>query len=110
MHTQTPYKGDKVDIFALGKCLFVLVLGEYPFVKATLDDLYYRILVVNSQAFWADFDPKNLLSEDFKNLVAGMLHDDPAKRLTLDEVLNHPWLKGLLATYEEVRQELLRRR
>ena len=87
-----------------------MVLGDNPFKKATLDDPSYWNLVVNSQAFWAYFDPKNLLSGDFKNLVAGMLHVDPAIRLTLDEVLNHPWLKGLLATYEEVRQELLRRR
>jgi serine/threonine protein kinase len=87
-----------------------LVLGTDPFNEATPYDFFYKTLVEDSIAFWAIFDPKDLLSKDFKNLVEAMLHVDPTKRLTLDEVLNHPWLKGLFATYEEVRQELLRRR
>ena len=43
--------------------------------------------------FYSDtnlFAKKN--SEDVKDLVRGMLTDDPSERLTIDEVLEHRWL------------------
>lgn len=97
-------------MFALGKCLFELVVGISPFKNATLKDVYYRNLIKDSPAYWAFFDPNNFLSDDFKHLMAGMLHEDPTIRFTLDGVSNHPWFLGLRATSEELRKELLRRR
>ena len=32
------------------------------------------------------------LSEDLKNLIKGMLHKDQKRRLSIVEVLAHPWL------------------
>ena len=33
------------------------------------------------------------LSEEFKSLIMSMLHYNPAKRPTIEEVKNHPWMK-----------------
>lgn len=110
IHNKLPHRGDKADVFALGKCLFELVVGFSPFKLATLKDVYYRNLVKDSSVYWAFFDPNNFLSDDFKHLMAGMLHEDPTIRFTLDGVSNHPWFLGLRATSEELREELLRRR
>jgi serine/threonine protein kinase len=38
------YDGHKVDVFALGVLLHILVVGKMPFMKATLDDKHYRPL------------------------------------------------------------------
>jgi serine/threonine protein kinase len=40
--------------------------------------------------------PKDIdnISEEAKNLLKGLLNKNPLKRLTCEEILNHPWLKN----------------
>ena len=38
------YSGIKVDVFALGVVLFMLMTGNRPFNVAKADDLYYKTL------------------------------------------------------------------
>ena len=38
-----------------------------------------------------------------------MLHADPIFRLSIDEVKDHPWMKGESESEEAMRQELQRR-
>lgn len=38
----------------------------------------------------------------FKDLIEGMFVTDPEKRLTAEQVLNHPWLKGTILSNEEL--------
>ena len=51
--------------------------------------------------------PKDIdnISEEAKNLLKGLLNKNPLKRLTCEEILNHPWLKeevdNLYAEIEE---------
>ena len=39
----------------------------------------------------------------FLELVGGMLHPDPAKRLTLKESMEHNWMKGTMASEQDVK-------
>lgn len=41
-------------------------------------------------------------SEEFKDLIWRMLQLDPSKRLTMDEVKEHPWMKGEVPSQDEV--------
>ena len=34
-----------------------------------------------------------LISDDLKDLLTRMLEKDPVKRITIDDVLQHPWLR-----------------
>jgi serine/threonine protein kinase len=40
--------------------------------------------------------PKHIekISDEARDLLHGLLNKDPAKRLTIDQILNHPWLKS----------------
>ena len=42
--------------------------------------------------YWKKTGGENL-SEEFKDLVLKMLAYDPAKRPTIEEIKNHPWMK-----------------
>ena len=49
------------------------------------------------------------ISEDFFHLVTTMIKYDYKKRLTLEEIRNHQWMQGPMATEEEVRSEIYKR-
>lgn len=50
------------------------------------------------------------ISEDFFHLVTTMIKYDYKKRFTIDEIKAHPWMKGEIATEEEVKKELASRK
>jgi len=41
------------------------------------------------------------LSENFKNLIEIMLAYDPSSRMTMSDVLGHPWFRGTVDTKEQ---------
>jgi serine/threonine protein kinase len=65
------------------------------------------LLVANWQVpdnalFWQFFGDTLKFSPELKHLVNGLIDEFPKKRFNIDEVLAHPWLKGPMATYDEV--------
>lgn len=50
------------------------------------------------------------ISEDFFHLVTTMVKYDYKKRFTIDEIKEHPWMQGEVATEEEVLKELASRK
>jgi serine/threonine protein kinase len=68
-----------------------------PFNAATPQDPFYVTLASNNfSVFWDKHtehksEGKNFFSEDFKDLFQKMTQLDPEKRITLDDVMNHPW-------------------
>ena len=45
IHMRLPYQGDKVDIFAAGIMLFIMVVGTPPFLQARPTDPFYKLIV-----------------------------------------------------------------
>jgi len=85
----------------------------------TQDDPIYSCLVNNRPyQFWQKnkeryhkLYPKDLkFNHKFMDLIENMICFDPAYRLTLMAVRNHPWLDYEEATEEEVAEELAKRR
>jgi len=85
-----PYDGKQVDIWALGCILFSLLVGCPPFdFDAQEDDSEFFKQIIRG-----DFgELPETLSDDAKDLISKLLTVNPRLRLTIDEVLKHPWMQ-----------------
>ena len=114
IHAKQPYSGSSVDLFASGIILFIMLAGTPPFLKADSKDPTYNLIFLGRfETFWGvhqRFKPKDFFSKDFKDLLIRMLAYDPALRLTIDEIKEHPWCQGPCATMENIRNEFLQRK
>lgn len=73
------------DIFSLGVILYILLGGLPPFLPEEVGK------GVPLEFPSPEFDN---VSEDAKKLIVAMLNEDPKQRPTIDEIVNHPWVKG----------------
>lgn len=80
-----PYNPEKNDVFACGVILFMMVTGRPPFFeKASVNDPLYKFFVERrEERFWKYFLKKitTKLSEEFIQLINGMLCFDPKSRM-----------------------------
>ncbi|XP_061373700.1 calcium-dependent protein kinase 8-like isoform X2 [Gastrolobium bilobum] len=83
--------GPEVDIWSAGVILYILLCGVPPFWAETEQGVAQAIIrsVVDFKR-----DPWPKVSDNAKDLVKKMLDPDPKRRLTAQEVLDHPWLQN----------------
>jgi len=78
---------EKVDLWALGVLTFEFIVGKPPFEDmAGYSATYKRIARV-------DLHVPDWVSPEAKDLIVRLLQYDPEKRLALDKVAVHPWIK-----------------
>jgi len=105
-----------VDIYAAGVILFAFKASEYPFTESddpNVDELAdYDTFVDKNNQFWKEKAEKKgdsqFFSQDFIELVNGMLESDPKKRFSLEDVKNSKWFNGPTYTTEELKPEIER--
>ncbi|KAM0162619.1 hypothetical protein ACHAPG_001644 [Botrytis cinerea] len=73
-----PYQGKPQDVWALGILLYTIVYKENPFYS--IDEIMDRDLRV-----------PYVMSEESIDLIRGMLNRDVDSRLTIEQVMDHPW-------------------
>lgn len=77
---------ENVDIWSIGVLLFEMLSGYAPFSSNNKEELYNNILKVKIN--WPDEFPPLA-----KDLISKILKYEPSERLTVDEILKHPWVE-----------------
>ncbi|EXB50311.1 Calcium-dependent protein kinase 9 [Morus notabilis] len=82
--------GREMDIWSAGVILYILLSGVPPFWAETEKGIFDAILQGE-----IDFvsDPWPSISSSAKDLICKMLKQDPKKRITPSDVLEHPWIR-----------------
>uniref|UniRef100_A0A8C2THQ4 calcium/calmodulin-dependent protein kinase n=1 Tax=Coturnix japonica TaxID=93934 RepID=A0A8C2THQ4_COTJA len=81
--------GKPVDIWACGVILYILLVGYPPFWDEDQHRLYQQI---KAGAYDFPSPEWDTVTPEAKNLINQMLTINPAKRITADQALKHPWV------------------
>lgn len=79
-----------VDMWAMGCVLYTLLCGFPPFYDESISLLTEKVAkgqYVFLSPWWDD------ISKSAKDLVSHLLTVDPEKRYSINEFMNHPWIK-----------------
>ncbi|KIV95864.1 hypothetical protein, variant 1 [Exophiala mesophila] len=80
-----------VDMWALGCVLYTLLCGFPPFYDESIQVLTEKVArgqYTFLSPWWDD------ISKSAQDLVSHLLTVNPDKRYTIEEFLNHPWIRG----------------
>ncbi|EAY09063.1 AGC family protein kinase [Trichomonas vaginalis G3] len=84
--TRQQYDGRLSDIWSMGVLLYTMVVGSPPWNTTSSANLLDQIFADNIQY------PSHI-SKLCRSLISSMLKINPFERITMDEIMNHPWLK-----------------
>ena len=71
--------------------MYILLSGVPPFWATTENGIFDMVL---KGQYDLEQDPWGAISAGAKDLIAKMLVQDPKKRISPEDALNHPWLTG----------------
>uniref|UniRef100_A0A6Q2ZBY5 Calcium/calmodulin-dependent protein kinase type IV n=1 Tax=Esox lucius TaxID=8010 RepID=A0A6Q2ZBY5_ESOLU len=92
--------GPEVDMWSVGVILYILLCGFEPFFDPRGDQyMYSRILNCDYEFVSPWWDEVSLNAKD---LVRKLIVQDPHKRLTVKEALEHPWVLGKAARFSHM--------
>jgi serine/threonine protein kinase len=77
--------GTSSDIWSAGVVLYAMLVGSLPWESDNLASLLNQIITTEPVV-------PGRLSPDARSLIAGILRKEPDTRLTIPEILAHPWL------------------
>ncbi|KAI4198865.1 MAG: hypothetical protein LQ350_005014 [Teloschistes chrysophthalmus] len=82
--SQENYYNEKVDLWSLGVLTYEFLVGEAPFEDTPV--------MTQRRIARGEMTVPNFVSSEAKNLILRLLVLDPEKRITLEEVQQHPWI------------------
>ncbi|XP_026170431.1 PAS domain-containing serine/threonine-protein kinase isoform X2 [Mastacembelus armatus] len=82
-----PYEGPELEMWSLGVLLYTLLFSENPFCDV-------------GEILEAKLKPPFPLSSELNSVVCGLLHPDPAQRMTLDQLLLQSWISQPISLAE----------
>lgn len=82
------YEGYSCDIWSAGVTLYYMISGSQPFKANNLPDLQQVIIE-------GKYEKIEGVSSEVRDLIDGMLQIDTKKRITITQILSHPWLNGV---------------
>lgn len=89
-------KGPEMDVFALGATLFVMASGIFPF-GGTGAGLVKNILLDEPHYPFH-------MSAELVSLLQRMMRKNPNERISLQQVMKHPWIRDEVASQQRMQQ------
>ena len=88
--TDDKYDGFLADIWSLGICFYAMKFFIFPFLNENYNS--YSECLKNEKL---TFPEDRKASPQFKDLIKRILEKDPKKRITLEQIKQHPWVHSL---------------
>ena len=122
-----PHNGQMADIFSLSQILIYIVFGKPGFKNPNRMDPWYKLIIEKEEKekieekeeclknYWLKMGTclgfeEEIISDEFKDLYMNMVCPEPEKRLTIQEILEHPWIKSAGDIIDEnLRKEFIKR-
>ena len=100
-----PYRGEKVDTFAIGVILFILCFRQYPFDPDKPVAAYENYLN-DKDGFWSQVENDDA---ELRHLLDAIFEEDPNLRIDITGILAHSWCQkaGTYGHLEQVLSQLI---
>jgi serine/threonine protein kinase len=79
--------GPEIDIWSTGVILYACVAGRLPFGDSNIDSILREIM-------YSDPISDGPFSDELRDLLSKMLQRDPRQRISIAQILEHPWSSG----------------
>lgn len=93
------YSGTAVDVWSAGVMMYALLIGQLPFNDNSISKLYQKIQGGIQKL-------PDYLSPDACDLLRRMLTVNPRNRITVRDVLTHPWLRNRTTSVTRIHRRL----
>ena len=95
---QSNYEGDEADLWSAVIVLFVMLNGCHPWEEASAKCVHWkRFTVLRGEL---DYAPWNTMNSSCQSLFQATLKVDPRERLSLEQILAHPWVSRMNSYFD----------